>query len=49
MGARSGDKGGNANVGVWTRTDEGYAWLAGFLDPALHARFGLPEVLSDMA
>ena len=26
-GARSGDKGGNANLGVWTRTDEQYAWL----------------------
>jgi hypothetical protein len=26
-GARSGDKGGNANVGLWTRTDEEYAWL----------------------
>jgi len=30
-GARSGDKGGNANVGVWTRTDAEYAWLRGFL------------------
>ena len=30
-GARSGDKGGNANLGVWARTDVGYAWLAGFL------------------
>ena len=27
-GARSGDKGGNANVGVWARTDEAWAWLA---------------------
>jgi hypothetical protein len=27
FGARSGDKGGNANLGVWGRTDEGYAWL----------------------
>jgi hypothetical protein len=26
--ARSGDKGGDANVGVWARSDEGYAWLA---------------------
>ena len=26
-----GDKGGDANVGVWARTDDGYAWLAGFL------------------
>ncbi|ALJ21692.1 exopolyphosphatase [Microbacterium sp. No. 7] len=30
-GTRSGDKGGNANVGVWTRTDAEYAWLHGFL------------------
>ena len=30
-GARSGDKGGNANVGFWTRTDEAYAWLDAFL------------------
>ncbi|MCI3272268.1 DUF1446 domain-containing protein [Streptomyces sp. 7R015] len=27
-GARSGDKGGNANVGVWVRTDEEWRWLA---------------------
>ncbi|MGU3435680.1 acyclic terpene utilization AtuA family protein [Actinomycetes bacterium M1A6_2h] len=26
--ARSGDKGGNANVGVWVRTDVEWAWLA---------------------
>jgi hypothetical protein len=32
IGARSGDKGGNANLGVWTRTDEAYAWLEHFLD-----------------
>jgi hypothetical protein len=32
VGARSGDKGGNANLGVWTRTDEAYAWLESFLD-----------------
>lgn len=31
MGARSGDKGGNANVGVWARSDEAYNWLRGFL------------------
>ncbi|WP_192780674.1 acyclic terpene utilization AtuA family protein [Nonomuraea africana] len=30
-GARSGDKGGNANLGVWVRTPEQYAWLAGTL------------------
>ncbi|MBJ7337861.1 acyclic terpene utilization AtuA family protein [Mycolicibacterium sp.] len=27
-GARSGDKGGDANVGVWVRTDEQWRWLA---------------------
>ncbi|WP_328538178.1 acyclic terpene utilization AtuA family protein [Streptomyces sp. NBC_00344] len=27
-GARSGDKGGDANVGVWTRSDEAWRWLA---------------------
>ncbi|WP_336880810.1 acyclic terpene utilization AtuA family protein [Rhodococcus globerulus] len=26
-GARSGDKGGNANVGVWVRTDDQWKWL----------------------
>jgi hypothetical protein len=31
FGARSGDKGGNANVGVWARDDAGYAWLDAFL------------------
>ncbi|HEY2385779.1 MAG TPA: acyclic terpene utilization AtuA family protein [Candidatus Binatia bacterium] len=30
-GARSGDKGGNANVGIWTRTDAAYLWLADYL------------------
>ena len=33
-GARSGDKDGNANLGVWARTEAGYAWLAGFLTTA---------------
>jgi len=27
-GARSGDKGGNANLGVWVETDAAYEWLA---------------------
>ena len=27
VGARSGDKGGNANVGVWTRNDSAWPWL----------------------
>ena len=31
IGARSGDKGGNANVGLWARTDEAWAWLAATL------------------
>jgi len=30
-GARSGDKGGNANVGVWVKHPEAYAWLEGYL------------------
>ncbi|RJS46743.1 acyclic terpene utilization AtuA family protein [Nocardioides cavernaquae] len=29
--ARSGDKGGNANVGLWTRTPEAFAWLQAHL------------------
>jgi hypothetical protein len=33
-GARSGDKGGNANVGVWARTPAAFAWLREFLDVA---------------
>ncbi len=28
VGARSGDKGGDANLGVWARTDAAYDWLA---------------------
>jgi hypothetical protein len=31
FGARSGDKGGDANVGVWARSDAAYEWLRGFL------------------
>jgi hypothetical protein len=27
-GARSGDKGGSANVGVWVRSDDDWRWLA---------------------
>jgi hypothetical protein len=27
LGARSGDKGGDANLGVWARNDDGYRWL----------------------
>ncbi|MFF3754545.1 acyclic terpene utilization AtuA family protein [Streptomyces sp. NPDC002018] len=28
VGARSGDKGGDANVGVWARDEDGWRWLA---------------------
>ncbi|MET8232887.1 acyclic terpene utilization AtuA family protein [Micromonospora sp. NPDC005298] len=31
VGARSGDKGGDANLGVWARSDAGYAWLRSWL------------------
>jgi len=30
-GARSGDKGGNANVGLWARSEPAYDWLRRFL------------------
>jgi hypothetical protein len=57
-GARSGDKGGNANVGVWVRSAEAFAWLDGFLtverfrhlipEAADHevARFRLPNLFA---
>jgi hypothetical protein len=32
MGARSGDKGGVANVGVWARSDDAFRWLVHTLD-----------------
>ncbi|MDT4913339.1 MAG: hypothetical protein QOC66_2467, partial [Pseudonocardiales bacterium] len=41
-GARSGDKGGSANVGVWARTDAAFEWLASFLTVAQFQRL-LPE------
>lgn len=31
IGARSGDKGGNANIGVWALTDDAYDWLQWYL------------------
>jgi len=31
VGARSGDKGGNANVGFWARTDKAAVWLRAFM------------------
>jgi hypothetical protein len=42
FGARSGDKGGNANVGIFARTDEAWAWLDGYLSVAQIRRL-LPE------
>jgi len=41
-GARSGDKGGNANLGVWARTGVAYRWLAHFLTTAKLSEL-LPE------
>ena len=41
-GARSGDKGGSANVGLWARTDPAYAWLAANLDVEAFRRL-VPE------
>ncbi len=42
VGARSGDKGGDANVGLWVGDDGSYAWLRDWLDvPRLRAL--LPE------
>ncbi|MFF4118489.1 acyclic terpene utilization AtuA family protein [Streptomyces sp. NPDC001714] len=41
-GARSGDKGGNANVGVWVRSDEAWRWLAHTLTAETFRRL-LPE------
>ncbi len=34
VGARSGDKGGDANLGDWARTDDAHEWLAGWLTVA---------------
>ena len=42
VGARSGDKGGNANLGLWCRSDAAYTWLAGYLTVA-RLRELLPE------
>ena len=42
FGARSGDKGGNANVGIWARDDAGFAWLRANLTPDVIRRL-LPE------
>ncbi len=42
VGGRSGDKGGNANVGLWAWTDLAYQWLLATLD-ATTFRILLPE------
>jgi hypothetical protein len=42
VGARSGDKGGDANVGLWARDDRTYLWLCDYLDVA-RLRALLPE------
>ncbi len=42
FGARSGDKGGNANVGIFARSDEAWAWLDAFLSVEQIRRL-LPE------
>lgn len=56
FGARSGDKGGNANVGIWARDERAWAWLRDVLDTTLFAsllpsehtfevqRFELPHI-----
>jgi Acyclic terpene utilisation family protein AtuA len=58
FGARAGDKGGDANVGVWARSAAGYAWLERFLDvprfkqlvveaePLTVHRYELPNLLA---
>jgi hypothetical protein len=43
LGARSGDKGGNANLGIFARSDDAWAWLDGFLSVD-RLRELLPEV-----
>jgi len=42
FGARSGDKGGNANLGVFARSDEAWAWLDSYLS-VNEIRHLLPE------
>jgi hypothetical protein len=42
IGARSGDKGGDANVGLWAGDDQTYAWLREYLD-VTRLRDLLPE------
>ncbi|HEY3735799.1 MAG TPA: acyclic terpene utilization AtuA family protein [Jatrophihabitans sp.] len=42
VGARSGDKGGNANIGLWAKTPGAFAWLEAFLTVE-RLRILLPE------
>lgn len=44
FGARSGDKAGNANVGVWARDDLGWLWLAAHLTVSLFREL-VPETV----
>ena len=43
VGTRSGDKGGHANLGVFARRDDAWAWLDGFLSVSELRRL-LPEI-----
>jgi hypothetical protein len=45
IGARSGDKGGNANVGLWARSAAAFAWLSGELTVERFRQL-LPEAAS---
>jgi Acyclic terpene utilisation family protein AtuA len=45
FGTRSGDKGGNANLGIFARSDESWAWLDGYLSTDELRRL-LPETES---
>ena len=44
VGARSGDKGGDANLGLWAETEEIYRWLADELDAERLRQLLLPVV-----
>ena len=43
-GARSGDKGGDANLGLWVRDERAYPWLRAYLTPT-RLRALLPETV----
>ena len=45
FGARSGDKGGDANIGVWARSDAAHLWLRSFLTPERVRELLGPETL----